>query len=133
LRVGAVVSSVENIGQWKQTREPWQVNVLAEEAALAALADDDHAARSFEFVQVERQWLMTELRNLPRTDPSDSDANFVYIRVPYPAQRLYEHLLRRKILIRDCAGWPGITGEAVRVAVRTRAENEKLVAAWSEF
>ena len=51
----------------------------------------------------------------------------------YPAAGLAEHLLRRKILIRNCAGWPGLSGEAVRIAVRRRDENERLLNAWREF
>jgi len=46
---------------------------------------------------------------------------------------LCAHLLERKILVRDCTGSPGVDGAAVRVGVRTRAENERLIAAWKEY
>jgi threonine-phosphate decarboxylase len=133
LRIGALLGSVAAVRQWREHREPWQVNVLAEEAALAALSDSEHAARSFEFVRAERLWLFERLRTLARVEPVASDANFLYVRTGYPALALCGFLLRRKILIRNCTGWPGLSGEAVRIAVRERRENERLLGAWGEF
>jgi threonine-phosphate decarboxylase len=133
LRIGALLGSVAAVRQWREHREPWQVNVLAEEAALAALSDSEHAARSLEFVRAERLWLFERLRTLARVEPVASDANFLYVRTGYPALALCSFLLRRKILIRNCTGWPGLSGEAVRIAVRERRENERLLGAWGEF
>ena len=51
------------------------------------------------------------------------DANFLLLFSECP---LYERLLRRKILIRDCANFRGLTKGYYRVAVRGREENERL-------
>jgi threonine-phosphate decarboxylase len=114
------------MARWRPRREPWQVNVLAEEAALAAIADEEHACRSLEFVAAERAWMLDELGALPGVHATPSHANYLFVRLDYPARELYRHMLEHKILIRECDG-------AVRVAVRTRAENERLMAAWREF
>jgi threonine-phosphate decarboxylase len=127
LRVGALIGTPDAVRAWRERREPWQVNVLAEAAALAALADSEHAARSLEFVRTEREWLGGQLNTAP------GDTNFLYLPLPFPAQGLCDHLLEHKILIRDCTGWPGLTGEAVRVAVRRRDENQRLLHAWRLF
>jgi len=126
LRVGALLAAEETVARWRPRREPWQVNVLAEEAALAAIADEEHARRSLEYVVREREWLLGQLGELPGVHTSPSHANYLLARLDYPPHELYEHMLERKILIRECEG-------AVRVAVRTRAENERLVASWREF
>jgi threonine-phosphate decarboxylase len=109
------------------------VNVLAEEAALAALADTEHAARSLAFMTIERQWLFEQLHRLPGAQPLPTDANFIYVRLDYAAAALSRYLLRHRILIRNCPDWPGMNGEAVRVAVRRREENERLLNVWREF
>lgn len=57
----------------------------------------------------------------------------LFVRLGYSAAAPTGHLLERKILIRNCAAWPGVMGEAVRIAVRTPTENERLLAAWHEF
>ncbi len=133
LRVGALIASPARIASWKQQREPWQVNVLAEEAALAAIGDTEHANRSFKFVANERTWLMNQLRSMPNATPLPTDANFVFIRLAYPASQLLTHLLREKLLLRNCSDWPGLNGQSVRAAVRLRDENERLLAVWREF
>jgi threonine-phosphate decarboxylase len=133
LRVGALVGSPATARLWRQEREPWQVNVLAEEAALAAIGDRGHAARSLEFLKAERAWLLDQLCSIPGAEPSPSDANFIYVRLVYPAALLCDYLQRRKILVRNCAGWPGAATNAVRIAIRRREENEMLLRAWREF
>jgi threonine-phosphate decarboxylase len=133
LRVGALIASPARIASWKQQREPWQVNVLAEEAALAAIGDGGHASRSLEFVTNERTWFVKQLSSMPNATPLPTDANFVFIRLASPASQLTTHLLREKILLRNCSDWPGLNGQSVRAAVRLRHENERLLAAWREF
>ena len=132
LRIGALLATAERISLWKQQREPWQVNAFAEAAALAALADLKHAALSREFIVAERDWLQKQIRILPAATPHESDANFLYVPLGYRAQLLCDHLLEHKILIRNCSNWPGLAGESVRIAVRRRHENERLLAAWRE-
>ncbi len=131
LRVGALVSQA--VPQWRRQREPWQVSVLAEAAALAAISDQTHAARSRAFVDAERAWLSEQLAALPGVRPYPSCANFLLVTLDYSSAALATHLLSRRILVRDCTGWPGVPENAVRIAVRTRAENERLLAAWKEF
>jgi threonine-phosphate decarboxylase len=133
LRVGALLGGPARIASWKRQREPWQVNVLTEEAALAAIGDIDHANRSLEFVANERTWFVNQLRAMPYATPLPTNANFVFIRLARPASQLTAHLLREKILLRNSSDWPGLNGQSVRAAVRLRRENERLLAAWREF
>lgn len=133
LRVGALIGNSALLDEWRKVREPWQVNVLAEEAALAAVADETHSRASINFVVAERKWLFEAINSLPGAAPVESNANFLYVPLEFRAQDLVDHLLRHKILVRNCTDWPGLSGEAIRVAVRTRPENERLIEAWSTF
>jgi threonine-phosphate decarboxylase len=133
LRVGALIGSAAAVQLWQQLREPWQVNVLAEEAALAAISDTAHASRSLQFVRSERDWLMEQLRGIPNVNPLSPTANFIFVPLDYPAGPLCDHLLRSKILIRNCTAWRGLTGDAVRIAIRRRDENERLLEVWRRF
>jgi threonine-phosphate decarboxylase len=133
LRLGALVGNASVLTEWRKRREPWQVNVLAEEAGLAGLRDSHHAQATLDFVREERDFLFGEIEKISGASPHPSDANFLYVTLSYRAQELVGHLLRSKILVRNCACWPGLTGEAIRVAVRTRSENERLVEAWNGF
>jgi threonine-phosphate decarboxylase len=133
LRVGALIGSVEEVERRRPMREPWQVNVLAEAAALAAITDREHGRRTLEFVASERAWLSERIAELPGARPEPSRANYLFVRLAQAAEGLCAHLLERKILVRDCTGSPGVDGSAARVAVRTRVENERLIAGWKEY
>lgn len=133
LRIGALLGAAEAMDRMRAQREPWQVNVLAEAAALAALEDEEHQRRTVEFVRQERAWLTERLTELPGVAPETSSANYVFTHLAGSSAGLCRFLFDRKILVRDCEGWPGIEGSAVRVAVRTRKDNERLLAAWREY
>jgi threonine-phosphate decarboxylase len=134
LRIGALIGDADAIGCLRRMREPWQVNALAEQAALAAIADREHAERTLEYVARERAWLAGQLATLPGVEPQPSRANYILARLAYPAGPLIEFLLERKILARDCSGWPGVPfRDSVRVAVRRREENAQFIAAWKEY
>jgi threonine-phosphate decarboxylase len=59
-------------------------------------------------------------------------ANFLLLkvtRVGWDAPRLQQGLIRHGILIRDCRSFPGLGGEFMRIAVRSRKDNSRLLSA----
>jgi threonine-phosphate decarboxylase len=133
LRVGALVAGEEEIAALRHFREPWQVNVLAEAAAVASLQDTDYAVRSRCFVERERPWLMAQLTKFPGVRVEPSCVNFLYVQLDYDPERLCAFLVESKILLRNCSRWTSFEQPSVRLAVRTREENMRLLDAWSEF
>jgi len=133
LRVGALMGGEEEIAVLRHFREPWQVNVLAEAAAIASVQDSDYAIRSRSFIEQERPWLMERVAQFPGVRVEPSCVNFLYARLDYNPARLCAFLLERKILLRSCSLWKGFEQRSVRVAVRTREANTRLLDAWSEF
>lgn len=134
LRVGALAGPPDLMRKWRAQRDPWQVNVLAEAAVLASLGDPEHARRTVDFVRSEREWLTARLKEIAGLAPQPSAANYLLIALREPAPPLVERLARRRILVRDCSGWAGVPfPHAIRVAVRTRAENERLLEALCEY
>ncbi len=127
LRVGALVGDSGNLAALREKREPWQVNALAEAAALASLEDIEYAARTRALIAGERAWLWEQLSRIPAITPVRSEANFILIYLASGADELARFLARHKVLVRDCTGWPGLEGDAIRIAVRQRPENERFV------
>jgi threonine-phosphate decarboxylase len=128
LRIGALVGDSVNLEALRRKREPWQVNVLAEVAALASLADLDYAARTREVVAEEREWMWQRLRKIPTITPVQTEASFVLIYLASGAADLCRWLLDQKVLVSNCTGWPGIEGEAVRIGLGTREVNDRVAA-----
>ena len=133
LRIGAVVGSGEWMRKLRLRREPWKVNVLAEAAARAALEDSAHAERTRTFVEEERSWLLDQLNDMDGLRFGSCVANYIFAETDVPASQICDWFLERKIILRNCSGLPGVPGEAIRFAVRTRQENERFVEAARAF
>jgi threonine-phosphate decarboxylase len=133
LRLGCLVGHAERVAALEGSREPWQVNVLAEQAGLAALGDDGYRRQTLELVNEEREWLRQALAQLPGLRPFPSAANFVFAACDVAVHKLQLFLRDEKILIRDCTAMAGVRGNCFRAAVRSRSENEALVEALRRF
>jgi threonine-phosphate decarboxylase len=133
LRAGALIGPPDLMRQLRLKREPWQVNVLAEAAVHASIRDEAHRQNTIAFVQTEGRRLTQRLGAIPGVEPRIPSANYVFAELHYTSRSLCSWLMERNILIRDCSGWPGIDGQAVRVAVRPREENDRLIECWKGF
>ncbi|MBI2962581.1 MAG: histidinol-phosphate transaminase [Deltaproteobacteria bacterium] len=125
LRIGYGVGPAEVIAALERVRQPFNVNSLAQAAALAALDDEEHVERSRRGNRQGMRFLEAEFSRL-RLDHVPSQANFVLVRVG-EAAAVYEKLLRQGVIVRPVAGY-GFP-EHVRVTVGTEAENRRFVEA----
>lgn len=75
-----------------------------------------------------RQQLTQGLRN-EHIKVYASDTNFLLLKSELP---LYEKLLEQGVLIRDCSNFEGLGDSFYRVAVKSRTENEKMIAAFEQ-
>jgi threonine-phosphate decarboxylase len=131
LRVGYAVSQGNVSRQLGGQLPPWSVNAIAQVAAIAALKDDGHARRSLSFMRRERGRFTALLAGLPGCVVYPSRANFILMELPagWQAKNVTALLRRDGLLVRDCSVVPGLHSRSVRVAVRTRRENDRLVKA----
>jgi len=128
LRAGYLVAQAETAQAIHSAQPPWSVNVLAQEAALAALKDAPHAERSRSFMRRERARFAAQLGALPGCRLFPSEANFLLMELPSDRQAgtVAARLRREGILVRDCSTVPGLNQRSMRLAVRTRRENDRL-------
>ena len=130
LRLGYAIGATGIIRRLGELIPPWSVGSLAQAAGLAALADDDYPQRTLHLIADERVFLSSSIARLPGMHPYPSAANYLLIRRTSGASvaTLRGRLLHQGILIRDCGNFPALSGHFFRVAVRSRAENERLLA-----
>jgi len=123
LRVGFGVAHPELIGLMNRVRQPFNVSSLAQVAALAALDDDEHVARTRQCNRDGLAYLRAQCARIG-LEYVPSWANFLMVRVGNGA-RVYEALLREGVIVRPMSvyGFP----EHVRITVGTAAENERCV------
>jgi histidinol-phosphate aminotransferase len=127
LRVGYAVADRELAGYLERARHPFNLNLLAEVAALAALDDREHLERTLRTNREGLDYLTRELAALGiPTWPSE--ANFLLAK---PGPGAYLELLRRGVIVRPLGGF-GLP-EHVRISIGTAEENERLVKALREI
>jgi len=126
IRFGYAFGMPELIEKVETVRLPWTVNAFAEAFAIEAFRHYDRLVASRERIAREREWLFSSLNSLGLLCVPPS-ANYILVEVPLEAEVLVERLLSRGILVRNCRSF-GLPRH-IRVAVRTREENEQLIEA----
>lgn len=127
LRLGYAIARPEVAELLDRVRAPFNTNLVAQAAGVAALSDDAHVERSRALVRVERPWLTDGLRALGAT-VAPSQGNFVLADFPgKPGRATFEALLRQAIVVRPVGGYGFPTAQ--RITVGTRPENERCLAA----
>ncbi|HYJ69711.1 MAG TPA: Rv2231c family pyridoxal phosphate-dependent protein CobC [Nocardioidaceae bacterium] len=127
LRVGYLTGPRSVIQRLTAARQPWSCNSLALTALEAVVdADDERRARAAE-VAVLRGSLAEGLRAIPRLRVWEGYANYVLVHGPVDALR--DRLLEHGLAARRADTFPGLDDRAIRVAVRDRATNERVIGA----
>jgi histidinol-phosphate aminotransferase len=128
LRIGYAVAAREMIEVLHKTRQPFNVNSIAQAGALAALGDEAHLRETKRIVDEGRAYLQNQFTRM-RVPFVPGAANFVMVKVG-DGCAVFEELLRRKIIVRPLNGY-GLS-EWVRISVGIMKDNKKLIAALSE-
>ncbi len=126
LRIGYARLPEELVGVYRAASTPFPVSTAAAKAAIAALEDIEWLQSCVERIRSERERLYSFLSR--RFEAYPSQANFVLFKAP---QNLYEELLRRGIIVRECSSF-GLGGY-VRVSVGRKEENDAFMEAIEEI
>lgn len=132
LRLGMAFADKKIIDYMNRVKPPYNINQATQELALQALEEVGQVNDMIRLLVEERERLTKELPGLKGVrHVYPSDANFLLVQVDR-AHEVYEFLLTRGIVVRDRSKTPGCT-DCLRITVGTPAENDKLVAALTEF
>jgi histidinol-phosphate aminotransferase len=121
LRIGYGITTPEITNCLNRVRPPFNANTLAQRAALAALGDDEHVAKSRAVNAAGMQQLESGLRALGFS-AIPSQANFVYFDVKRDGRALFDALLREGVIVRH------IEGTMLRVTIGQPDENDVFLA-----
>jgi histidinol-phosphate aminotransferase len=124
LRIGYGIAHKSIVAEMNKVRQPFNVNSLAQGAAIAALNDAPHLEKSRSVNEKGKRYLYRKFKELG-VHCLPTQANFIYITFrDNIAIRLYEHLLNKGVIIRPMGP------KAVRVTVGRENENRILIKAW---
>ena len=126
-RVGYAIGPAELLSYLPRLGVPFNVSSMAQAGALAALDDVEHVTRCISTNASERARVTAALQALGlRVAPSQT--NFLCVEFAEPAQRLFQDLLRRGVIVRPIGDLP----RHLRISIGLPTENERLLAALRE-
>ncbi len=129
LRIGYGIMDDAIAALCDRVRQPFNVNLPAQEGALAALKDDRHLRLTLENTWEQMIELSNKIRELGCI-PFESNTNFMLVDTHRQAKVLFEAMLKKGIIIRsmDSYGFPTY----IRVTIGTPEENQRFIKAFSE-
>jgi histidinol-phosphate aminotransferase len=125
LRIGYGVANAELVSALEKIRQPFNTNLLAQTAALAALDDTDHVRKTRANNSAGLELFARAFRDL-NLEYVPSHANFILVRVG-PGQKVFEAMQRQGVIVRPMGGYQ--LPEWVRISIGTPQENERCLGA----
>lgn len=123
LRIGYALAREDIIDAMNRIRQPFNVNSIAQVAAISALDDHSHVEKSREINNAGKRYLYREFKNLG-LNFVETEANFVYVYFEKEtSQEIYNKLLREGIIVRP------VSPSALRITIGLPWENERLISA----
>jgi len=123
LRIGYGLASPQVAAILQKARQPFNANSMAQAAALAAMNDSEHVAKTMETNRTglafyEQAFMARDLEYVP------SAANFVLVKVG-DGDDLFAKMLRKGVIVRAMSGYK--LPEWVRISIGTMPENERCI------
>jgi histidinol-phosphate aminotransferase len=129
LRVGYALGSAQVMDMLNRVRQPFNVNSVAQAAAVAALQDNDFVRQTFELNQRGMVQITDGLCKL-KLDYIPSYGNFVSFKIAN-AMRVYRRLLELGVIVRPIANYA--MPDYLRVSIGLEVENEKFLSALKQI
>ncbi len=129
LRIGYLAGSMDVVDIIRRTCVVYSVNVVAQEAALAALDDPEHILKTRALIREEKAFVTRELDAMGIPYVS-GEANFMMIKLPISDTLAYRKMMKKGVMIRSMTGfrYPNY----IRLTLHTHEAMEAFVAALRE-
>ena len=128
LRIGYGLASKELIEVLQRTRQPFNINSIAQAGALAGLLDDEHQAKTKQITDEGRSYLQTQFANMG-LEFIPSFANFVLVKVG-DGNAVFKAMMDKGVIVRAMAAYK--LPQWVRISIGTMSQNERCIAVLKE-
>ena len=124
LRLGYAIAAFELVTYMERIRQPFNVNLLAQVAGVAALEDKDFLKKTRRLTLEGKDFIYQELSRMGLGYVL-SVANFILIDVGKNSQEVFKSMLKFGVIVRDM-GQYGLAN-FIRVTIGTQKENQRFV------
>lgn len=139
LRLGFGLMNGQLVKTIDVQKDPWNVNLLAQKAGIAALSDGKYQTKTRNFVDAEKEYLLLSLKQLNMgIKLFTSTVNFILMDIQkcilqhsksdrITAAEVAAAYRENGVLVRNCDNYPLLGDTYIRIAVRTREENNRFL------
>ncbi len=136
LRLGYAITGNRDVAKEINTRkDPWTINSLAEIAGQIMFQDSEYISETKELISSERSRVFQELSSWDSVKVYEPKANFILMKIVkegVDSGILFEHCIRKEMMIRDCSTFPFLDSRYVRFCIMSPEDNDRLLAAFRE-
>lgn len=135
LRLGYGLTFNTNILErmWEE-KEPWTVNSFANLAGLTMLDDKEYIEKTEKWILEEKEFMFKELSKFKNIKTYKTECNFILLRLyNISSQNLREKMIEKNILIRDASNFKFLNNNFIRLAIKDRNSNLKILEVLAEL
>lgn len=132
LRLGFSLTNGNLTQLFHSGKDPWNVNLLAQSAGIAALNDKEYQTASRAYMEQAKAVFYSQLRSISNVEPYPPAVNFILADIQktgMTAKQLCSRMTKYHILVRDCSNYPGLSSSYIRLAVKKSVQNAVLLQA----
>ncbi|MEY8763683.1 MULTISPECIES: pyridoxal phosphate-dependent aminotransferase [Clostridium] len=124
-----VCKDVKLMDKIRTKQNPWNINCFAETAAEYVLQDECYMDNSLKWIEMERKFMLESLKAIPVVEKTyDTYSNFVLCKLgDMSCEKLYRKCLNAGILIRKCSNFRKLDDRFIRLAIKDRSRNQRLL------
>jgi len=129
LRLGAGIAHKNIAETLNYYKEPWTVNAISNRIAPLLAQEERFEEETREFVFKESKRIREAIKSMENWEVANSNSNFILIR--WKGQKPLDFVLKKLyqfgIFVRDARNFIGLEDNYVRVGIRKKDENDKLI------
>ncbi|MFC4322240.1 threonine-phosphate decarboxylase CobD [Litchfieldia salsa] len=129
LRIGYIMANPLIINALRDDQIPWSINSIVDAIVPKLLDDVQFVERTKDWLSEQSQYVYKKLASIDFYH-SPSQVNFYLLRdkkQPHRTEELFHFLLQNGILTRHTHNFKGLNGDFLRLAIRSKEENERLL------
>lgn len=131
LRFGYGICSHKGVkNELKEKQDPWNINSIANIAVPAMLSDIDYIENTQKMIQKQRQFIVDTLSSWASLKIYETNANFILCKIindKISSKEIFEALLKKGLLIRDCSSFPFLDSTYIRFCFMKEEQNLLLI------
>ena len=134
IRLGYGCCSVSKARELREVELPWSINSLADAAGQFIFEDREYINKSKDYIEEQRNFLMEELLKIEGLEAYTTHTNYILIRLlSWNEEYIFNFLLKQGIVIRKCSSFTDLNGGYIRVAIKDRDSNLRLIGVLNEL